>query len=207
MDRDDDTGIFAPRWNIRHLLIWTGAAFLLAGSWFWPETRALWDALDMAIFRALNATVAASDAIAFFWALTGDRRFDYFSALIVLIIYLVVISRGDLASFRHGFAFGGVVSILLLVIIALQRELIEYPRPSPTLVLDATHSIRDFIPWSRAKEASAASFPGDHATVMMILALTWGLGLGRRLGTLAAVLTVASPCRAWRPAPTGRPTR
>ncbi|MBX3488760.1 DUF368 domain-containing protein [Parvibaculum sp.] len=190
MDREDDTGIFAPRWNVRHLLIWTGAAFVLAGSWFWPETRALWDAFDLAIFRALNATVAASDAIAFFWALTGDRRFDYFSALIVLIIYLVVISRGDLARFRFGVAFGGVVSILLLVIIALQRELIEYPRPSPTLVLDATHSIRDFIPWSRAKEASATSFPGDHATVMMILALTWGLGLGRRLGTLAAVLTI-----------------
>ena len=100
-----------------------------------------------------------------------------YAPLIVLIIYLAVISRGDLARFRFGLAFGGVVSILLLVIIALQRELIEYPRPSPTLVLDATHSIRDFIPWSRAKEASATSFPGDHATVMMILALTWGLAL------------------------------
>lgn len=190
MRTNGHTGIFARRWDMKRLLLWTGAALLLAGSWFWPETRVLWDALDVAIFRLLNATVAQNDAVAVIWALTGDRRFDYVSALIVLVIYMIVISREDLARFRHGFAFGGSVAILLLVVVGLQRELIEYPRLSPTLVMDGVHSIRAYVPWSVAKEGSNTSFPGDHATVMMLLALTWGLGLGRRLGLLAAALTL-----------------
>ncbi|MDP2148380.1 MAG: DUF368 domain-containing protein [Parvibaculum sp.] len=189
MHSGDPYGVFTPGWNVKRLLLWTGAALLLAASWIWPETRALWDAMDVAIFRLLNATVAMNDVIAAFWALTGDRRFDYVSALIVLVIYMIVISRDDLPRFRHGFAFGGSVAILLLVVIGLQRELIEYPRLSPTFALEHVHSIRAYIPWSLAKEGSDTSFPGDHATVMMLLALTWSLGLGRRLGLLAAALT------------------
>ena len=183
--------IFDNRWEIRQLVLWSVAAVLLFASWLFPPTRIVWDALDLAFFRLMNATVALDDSIALFWALTGDRRFDYFSAMIVLILYLAVISRGGMERLRHGIAYGGAVSVILLVVIALQRELIEYPRLSPTLMLDATHSIQSWIPWSRAKEASPHSFPGDHATVMMLLTLCWWPAFGRRIGLLALGLTIA----------------
>lgn len=186
-----DTGIFDNRWDLRQLALWTGAALLLFASWLFPPTRILWDAVDLAFFRMMNATVALDSSVALFWALTGDRRFDYFSALIVLILYLYIISRGGMEQLRHGIAYGGAVSIILLVVIALQREWIEYPRMSPTLMLDATHSIQSWIPWSRAKEAAPNSFPGDHATVMMLLTLCWWPAFGRRIGLLALALTFA----------------
>lgn len=191
MQNRTGTGIFDNRWDLRALAFWTGAALLLIGSWFFPPTRAVWDAVDLAFFRLMNATVALDQAAAFFWALTGDRRFDYFSALIVLILYLFIVSRSDMERLRHGLAFGGSVSIILLVVIALQREWIEYPRMSPMLSVEEAHSINALIPWSRAKEASANSFPGDHATVMMLLTLCWWAVYGRRIGLLALGLTVA----------------
>jgi putative membrane protein len=185
------TGIFDNRWDLRRLVLLGAAAVLLFASWLYPATRVVWDAVDLAFFRLMNATVALDDSVALFWALTGDRRFDYFSAMIVLIVYLAIISRGDMERLRQGLAFGISVSIILLVVIALQRELIEYPRLSPTLMLDAAHSIQSWIPWSRAKEASPHSFPGDHATVMMLLTLCWWAAFGRRIGLLALGLTIA----------------
>lgn len=185
------TGIFDNRWDLRQLALLSGAAVLLFASWLFPVTRIAWDAVDLAFFRMMNATVALDGSVALFWALTGDRRFDYFSALIVLVLYLYIISRGGMEQLRHGIAYGGAVSIILLVVIALQREWIEYPRMSPTLMLDATHSIQSWIPWSRAKEAAPNSFPGDHATVMMLLTLCWWPAFGRRIGLLALALTIA----------------
>lgn len=106
------TGIFDNRWDLRRLMLLSGAAVLLFASWLFPVTRIAWDAVDLAFFRMMNATVALDSSVALFWALTGDRRFDYFSALIVLILYLYIISRGGMERLRHGIAYGGAVSII-----------------------------------------------------------------------------------------------
>ncbi|WP_339831319.1 DUF368 domain-containing protein [uncultured Parvibaculum sp.] len=175
-------------WQWKTLLIWTGLSALLFASW-WPIdiTRAFWDAFDLWVFRAANATVAW-EPMAIIWALSGDRRFDYFSALIIFGIYLAYISRGDLARFRDGVAFGIMTAVVLLVVIVLQREIIAFPRLSPSLALDSYHSIQTLVPWSLAKEGSNSSFPGDHATVTMIIAVLWWVGFNWRLGLLGFVL-------------------
>lgn len=51
------TGIFENRWNMKHLVVWGSLAVLLFVSWLLPSTRAAWDALDVAAFEALNATI------------------------------------------------------------------------------------------------------------------------------------------------------
>jgi membrane-associated phospholipid phosphatase len=184
------TGIFENRWNMKHLVVWGSLAVLLFVSWLLPSTRAAWDALDVAAFEALNATITWGRGIAAFWALTGDRLFDVFSALVLASFYLAVISRGGIDSFRHGLAFAVATVILLGIVITLQREIISFPRLSPSLALDSYYSIQDFISWSRAKEGSNSSFPGDHATVSMLLTLVWWLGFGWRVGLIALGLTV-----------------
>lgn len=187
---DRATGIFENRWDFRHLVIWTAAALLLGASWLVPVTREWWDALDLVVFRALNETVTWGYGPAAFWALTGDRLFDVFSAFVLAGFYLIVITRDGIPGFRHGLAFGAATIILLAVVVALQRELIEFPRLSPTLILDNVHSIADYVPWSRAKEGSGSSFPGDHATVAMLLTLSWWLAYGWRVGLIATALTI-----------------
>lgn len=184
------TGIFEHRWNPAQLALWGGLAIVLFGSWLLPATRELWDAFDVAAFRALNETVTWGPAFAGFWAATGDRLFDVFSALVLAGFYLAVISRHGMDEFRHGLAFGAATVILLGLVIMLQREMISFPRLSPSLALDTYHSIQDFVGWSRAKEGSHSSFPGDHATVSMLLTLVWWLGFGWRVGLIATGLTV-----------------
>ncbi|MDZ4368833.1 MAG: DUF368 domain-containing protein [Afipia sp.] len=175
-------------WQWKTLLIWTALSALLFASW-WPiaATRELWDAVDLWVFRTSNATVTW-EPMAIIWALSGDRRFDYFSALIIFGIYLAYISRGDLARFRDGVAFGIMTAVILLVVIVLQREIIAFPRLSPSLALDSYHSIQALVPWSLAKEGSNSSFPGDHATVTLIIAVLWWLGFNWRFGLLGFVL-------------------
>jgi membrane-associated phospholipid phosphatase len=113
-----------------------------------------------------------------------------FSAFVLVGFYLIVITRDGMPGFRHGLAFGAATIVLLAIVVALQRELIEFPRLSPTLVLDNVHSIADYVSWSRAKEGSGSSFPGDHATVAMLLTLSWWLAYGWRVGVIAALLTI-----------------
>ncbi|WP_421866469.1 undecaprenyl phosphate translocase family protein [Parvibaculum sp.] len=175
-------------WRWVPLAGWTAAGLLLFASWLWPVTRESWDVFDALVFHAMNGTVASSDIWATIWALTGGRRFDALSALMIFAIYLYYIGSGDFARFRHGLAFGLMTAVLLLIIIVLQRHIIAYPRLSPSHVLDGFHSIKDIIPWSAAKEGSDRSFPGDHATVTMILAILWWRGFNWRFGLVGVAL-------------------
>lgn len=181
---------FTRSWAWQPMLLWIVGAALVFGSWLFPPTRALWDLLDAAVFYTLNATIIQSQILAAFWAVTGDRRFDYFAALIVFAIYMRHISRGSEERLTHGLAYGAVTAIVLLVAVAIEREIIAWPHLSPSGVLEPFHSLREAIPWSRAKEISPTSFPADHGTVMMILILLWWRGDGRRLGLTMALLGV-----------------
>ena len=102
-------------WRWLPLIGWTAAGLLLFASWLWPVTREAWDAFDVWVFHVMNGTVAQSDIWATIWALTGGRRFDVFSALLIFVIYLYYIGSGDFARFRHGLAFGAMTAVLLLV--------------------------------------------------------------------------------------------
>ena len=175
-------------WHWLPLIGWTAAGLLLFASWIVPATREAWDVFDVWVFHVMNGTVAQSDIWATIWALTGGRHFDVFSALIIIVIYLYYVGSGDFALFRHGVAFGLMTAVLLIVVIGLQRQIIAYPRLSPSMVLDGFHSIKDFIPWSVAKEGSDRSFPGDHATVTMILAVLWWVGFTWRFGLVGVAL-------------------
>ena len=162
-------------WRWGPLAGWTAAGVLLFASWIWPITREWWDVFDVWVFQVMNGTVGTSDIWATIWALTGGRRFDVFSGLMILSIYLYYIGSGDFARFRHGLALGLTIAAMLLAIILLQRLIISWPRLSPSLVLEGFHSIRSVVPWSVAKEGSDASFPDDHATVTMVLAVFFTL--------------------------------
>lgn len=178
-------------WHPGRGALWLVAAAALLVSW-WPieATRALWDELDRAAFFGLNGTIAWHDWVAAYWAATGDRRFDLLSAVVLLVLYVVVISRDGLPRFREGVAMGAVTLVVLLVVILVQRQLIALERLAPSHVLEPFHSLGDIVSWSRAKEGSDRSFPGDHASVMLILTVLWWRTEGRRVGLIVLGLAV-----------------
>jgi len=180
---------FSTGWNIKKIIFWTTASALLLGSWIWPVSRVLWDKVDIFCFRMLNATVAWGKLFAVFWAVTGDRVFDAVGALGVFVMFVVFLLRRGEAFFRRGLPIGIVTAVILLVVIGLQRQVISYPRNSPGKIFKDQHSIQAQVSWSRAKEASPSSFPGDHATVMVILTILWWKAFGPGLGRVMLGLT------------------
>ncbi|MDP1628584.1 DUF368 domain-containing protein [Parvibaculum sp.] len=179
----------SKEWQWKPLLGWTAAALLLVASWLFQPTRGYWDIFDVAVFRAINGTVARDERIAVFWALTGGRQFGPFLLVTILAVYFYFIGRADLARFRHGAAFAVLTAILVLAAVVLQ-ELVAYSRPSPSLALDSYHSIKALVPWSMAGEGSASSSADNWMTATIVLAVLWWRGFTWRLGLAGAALAL-----------------
>jgi len=184
---------FVDRLQDRRVALWAAlAAAIVVASWYVPTTFALWEAVDRSVYLALNATVGWGSPVAEFWALTGDRRFDIIAAVIVVVVFMMsFMAGGSLLSFRRGLALGLYICFTLAFVILLQRQLLALPRAFFSLLIEPHHSISEFVPWSRAKETTKTSFPGDHATVMLIITWFWWRWGGVKLGLVALLLTVA----------------
>lgn len=181
---------YAPVGNRRLALAMLAGAMALTASWFVPGLDRAWEALDAWVYYTINGTVAWGTPFPELWALTGDRRFDVVSMLIIFIVFVEYFLRGDEERVRRGIAFGFYIAFVLGFVLALQRGLISVPRLSPSFVLEPHHSIAAHVPWSTAKEHSDRAFPGDHATVMFIITLLWWQAGGRKIGMIGAFLTL-----------------
>lgn len=177
--RDDHECPFEPRWRVRSLVAFHLVALLVLASWLWPATRAAWDAIDLAVFRMLNAPLATSAAWAHAWAIGNMRATD----LAVALAMLALLIRGDLifaaAQVRHAlYAFLAMLLLLLLIRAVPFAELVSsmrWQRASPSLTVDGAVRLTElFSSWQglrHIKDSSGRSFPGDHASVLMLWAL------------------------------------
>ena len=164
-------------------------------SWLIPPVRALWDVLDVAVFRALNGTLAWGKAWQVVWAIANNRGFDavvgfFFFGLCAwyclagggrymwrraarLLVALVVMSF-----------FAGMSSAAI--------DIVEYRRRSPSLVLDNPYLLEDLVPEIPCKDSSKSSFPADHAFVSFWVAAFFLIWAPRRFGVAAVVLLIVS---------------
>lgn len=179
-----------PAASRRNGLICLLLATLLMGSWFTPITNEWWDALDNAIYYAMNGTVSWGSPWPELWAATGDRRFDLFCGVLILSIFYARWLSGDETQWRQGVTLGFYMLIVIFLVVTYQREILVVPSPSPSLYLEPFYSIKDYVPWSRAKETAGSTFPSDHATFMCLITWLWWQAGGRRIGLLAAGLTL-----------------
>ncbi|MDZ4297848.1 MAG: DUF368 domain-containing protein [Moraxellaceae bacterium] len=179
-----------PVSNKRNGLICLLIAALLMGSWFIPITNEWWDALDDAVYFAMNGTVQWGSPWPEIWAATGDRRFDLFCGVLILSIFYARWLNGTETQWRQGVALGFYMLIVIFLVVTYQREILVVASPSPSLYLEPFYSIKDVVPWSRAKETAGSTFPSDHATFMCLITWLWWQAGGRRIGLLALVLTI-----------------
>jgi membrane-associated phospholipid phosphatase len=186
------------RWRGPGLIACHLVALVLLASWLWPPARLLWDRFDAAAFQLLNAPLASNAAWARVWAACNMRPVDLGFGLIMLGILVKGNFIFAAAQVRQAlYAFVAVLLLLLLIRVGPLNELanaMHWQRASPSLTVDGAVRLTVLFPdWARdwhMKDSSGRSFPGDHASVLLLWAiflspfargwrrwLVWGLAL------------------------------
>jgi membrane-associated phospholipid phosphatase len=180
------------QWNMHRSARWYPAALLLgcslsAGlllSWFLEPTRSLWLSIDDRLFWFLNGSLAGGAAWQGFWAAANNRVVDAFSALLMIGLFA---HFARLNSGNNKDAIAAVFVLLVgLVIAGVQLgKAMPIDRLSPTLLYPGSLRLSELVYWIPTKDASADSFPGDHATALLIFAGVITLYLPRAYAALA----------------------
>ncbi|KAF1052299.1 MAG: Lipid A 1-diphosphate synthase [Stenotrophomonas maltophilia] len=172
---------FQATWSWRPFIACHLLALLLLVLWLWAPTRAAMDQFDFGLFHLLNAPLASNEAWRNTWAVASTRPFD----ALVGVILLFLMIRGDWifeATQVRRATFGLVVTMLVLMVVRTlyaklahhmgwQHASISSIAPDAVRLEDFFRNWQDTV--LEVKDESARSFPGDHASVLLI----WGLFL------------------------------
>lgn len=180
--------VFSTRWRPAALIGMHLAAALLLLSFINDAGHSLWRSLDAQVFHALNGSLFASEGWASFWAWMNTREVDAASAVLMLVFLVfpgLGLKRSQLQTGFTGFL------LLMILMLPMREALSEYSvntglsGPSPSLQLEPAYRFSTELPDIPAKDSASTSFPGDHASVLMVW-LGFLLFNCRSLGTLVA---------------------
>lgn len=149
----------------------------------------LWQAVDIAVFKALNGALENSPSAQLFWGLLNHKRADLFEDAIFLTFFIVAICKApNREKVRRTLQFLFCIAISAAIIFFVNEQLIRkhllLPRASPSLVIPCTRlSVK--MPHLLSKDATLGSFPGDHATTLFLFASFYTLYAGRKAGFYA----------------------
>ena len=179
-------------WKLKGLLLCHVIGALLFASLFWPVTKMVWDAIDVAFFKFINSTLRNHPNWQLFWAFANHKIADWIEDLCVLCFFIAYVRNG-LKSLRKRkiaellFCVLYIGSILYFINRILFRENLDIPRLSPTLVVDDSVRLSEEISWMSVKDDSSKSFPGDHGTTALLFAASFTYLAGWRMGVLACL--------------------
>lgn len=174
-------------------------AFALLLSWQWPATRALWEPANLWLFQQLNGSLGHVLLWDGFWAIASMRLFDILVGALLLVMTIHsgwVFSAGETR--RALFHF---IALLLLLVIVRSLfgklvPLLGWQHASPSVQIAGAWHLSDQFPLLEQvfeiKDRSSRSFPGDHASVLLL----WGLFMAcfARGWKLLACLAVVALC-------------
>ncbi|MBS0615952.1 MAG: phosphatase PAP2 family protein [Verrucomicrobia bacterium] len=163
---------------------------ILLGTFFWPATRPFWDAIDLSVFKTLNGTLKHHHYLQVFWALINHQLTDWIEDLVFITFFVLAIRaapRGERLrrTAQCLFLLLFAACVIFFVNRMLFRESFDIPRDSPTIVVPHATRISDEVFWLKIKDDSTSSFPGDHATTLLLFAGGYTLIAGWRLGRWA----------------------
>lgn len=181
--------LLQARWRLPGLVACHVLTLLILFSWLWTPSRQWLDALDVQVFRLLNAPLATSTLWARIWAVGSMRLTDLAAGCIMLgcIIKGGWIFSG--AQVRRAlYAFLPVLALLLLIRVGPFAELVKFmhwQHSGPSLVIAGAVRLSELFPaWDAVwhiKDSSVRSFPGDHASVLLLWVLfLWPYASGRQ---------------------------
>lgn len=181
--------------NVKKLLIPPLIVALLYVSWLNPWTRPLWDALDLKAFTFLNAWVHHSTFWQNFWAFTGHRIMDWIHDLLMLLFFFFNIYCATEALRKRKIAELIFSALFIAFVICLVNgmifpEFIHASRKSPTMIDKSAFRLSSVIEWTKVKDHSRKSFPGDHATTAVLFACLIFHLMGKRAGWVAVFYAI-----------------
>jgi len=148
-------------------------ALLLLVSWLLPLTRELWQQWNHSTFYFLNGSLAGSEQWSFLWALLNNRAAD----LIPVIAIFPLLLKSDLIFKSTEVRQGFIGLCLLMILMLIFRTLLDktaktmgWTGNSPSLEFTPFTSLDALYPQLSPKVSSGSSFPGDHASVLIIIA-------------------------------------
>jgi len=184
--------VLSPLWRWPQLIGCHLAALILAATWLCSPTRALWDRLDILLFRMLNGSLDFGHGWQLFWAYANWRPVDGLAAVVLLLVFIHSIRRDErmlqLALWSYLLLIGLCVIIVKPITLLLLHDTLEYYRPSPTLMVDASLRLSALVPTVSAKDASPWCFPSDHGFVLLTFtSMYWYLGRRRAAVTASFI--------------------
>jgi len=164
-------------WQPRAMLACHVVAFVLLASWLWQPGRELWDAFDLWLFRLLNDPVHAGGVWAHIWAIGSMRPVDAGVGVVMLAVMLkadLIFTGPQVRRALFAFLVALVVMLLMRVLFADLVEYMGWQHASPSLVVEGSARLTELFPsWEERwdlKDSARRSFPGDHASVLLIWA-------------------------------------
>ncbi|MGC4016064.1 MAG: phosphatase PAP2 family protein [Luteolibacter sp.] len=177
-------GGWSPKWMAAGLL-WIAATW---GTW----AAGCWNSLDGAVFRWCNVRLPEPGFWQKVWAITNWRPFDLVAAVLIGVLLLAWMRAPGRKRIESRLAAILVFAVLMLVVREVQdftADTMGYYRFSPTK-LPGVVKLSELVTWIKTKDASARSFPGDHAFVLFAATGFLRIVGGRRRGWSAAAMLV-----------------
>ncbi len=172
------TPLLNTQWRLGALLACHIVALLLLASWLWQPTRSLWDQFDLQLFALLNEPVHAAGLWAKTWAIGSMRPVDLGVGVLMLAVMLkadFVFTGPQVRKALFAFVIALLVMLLFRVGFADLVKLMDWQRPSASLVVEGAARLTELFPgWEERwdmKDSASRSFPGDHASVLLIWAM------------------------------------
>ncbi|KTC62748.1 phosphoesterase [Pseudomonas fluorescens ABAC62] len=174
----NNPGLFQAKWNLRRWALCNLIAIALLCFWLWPTGQMLCVIFDEWLFHLLNDPLATSATWLHICAVASLRPFD----AVVGVILLALLIRGEwvfrAVQVREAlFGFVGILLLLLFIRMLFSKlaALMGWQHSSPSMLIPGAIQMSDYFPglektWE-LKDRSSQSFPGDHASVLLI----WGM--------------------------------
>lgn len=167
-----------PVWQVKKLIVCNVIAFCLLVLWAIPVVYQLGMAMDTAFFRWVNGSLAYHPVWAALWGVASMRYFDLLVAMVLGLLLICGTWLYNPNQVRQAFFALVVLMVVQVVIRVIFTKLIhavDWQHASPSMVVeDAFRLSKHFPEWEQRfelKDRSSRSFPGDHASVLLIWAL------------------------------------
>ena len=191
-----DPKLQQSQWRPQLLVTLLFLSALFWFSWQWEPTREWWDNLDKLVFFTLNGWIADSTNAQVFWGLANNRLADSVPGLLLIGLFLIYAfshQRAFLVERAALFLFM-ILYIPIVMLLFKKSILLDFDRQSPSLILEPVYRLSELAAWTKPKDASGNSFPGDHSTVMvfwtgfLIYFAGWRIGMASFIVALLFVL-------------------
>jgi len=168
-------------------------ALLLLISWLAPETGKFWQQWNSSLFYLFNGSLENNKYWSLLWAILNNRLAD----LIPVIVIFPILLRSNLifnaTEVRQGFVGLCLLMFVMLffrVMVDKTVKIMGWTGNSPSLELSPFISLEALFPQLSPKDSSGSSFPGDHASVLMLIAIYVLLHRLNRWSLLVAALAI-----------------